>query len=407
MPTIYCMNCGAELPEGSRFCPACESPTLLGAGLAEEAGQQIVCPSCRLYNDAHAERCERCGHALGEAARESSRSLVSRISNSPVGKMAVVGAAGIAVAAVVAGVVVSTGASGDKQATEQQAESAPAQEIVADKGANPEELGIVGPEVRDSLSVYSWKDLADIGKEIGGCDSRDAAMQIAREYHLVGDDLHMLPDTKELTIAGLGDVSLRLVDVYHDDRGDGQGKAGLTFMATNLPFTHPMNDEDTDEGGWGASGLRKWLNGEVYEALDPELKDAVVKVKKLTNNVGDATDASCVSATDDFLWVPSMKELIGTIGWSADADGTNGDGLNAIANAEGEQYAAFREEQVVESGANETLALSGGEGPLVWWTRSCSPTTALTYFHGVNESGDLVNLYIPVRDNGVAIGFCL
>jgi alkylhydroperoxidase family enzyme len=66
-------------------------------------------------------------------------------------------------------------------------------------------------------------------------------------------------------------LDVRLAGILHDDRSDGQGRAGLAFMTVGALDIRPMNDEDTVEGGWEGSVLRSWLNGEAREMLDDDL----------------------------------------------------------------------------------------------------------------------------------------
>lgn len=411
MSTIYCMNCGIELEEGTRFCPECGSPTLLGAGLADYEGMaQVVCPSCKTLNDSAEHFCTNCGTSLRHATTASNtpaadmhfyRSHHEGDTTSPQKRKMILGAvAGCAALIICIGLASFFGVlrrADDQKAAEIAAEQAAAQE---------EEMGAAGTEVRAGLASYSWEELGIIGKEINRCATRDDALALAREYHLVDDGNAMMVETKDVVIEGVGTVAMRLADVYHDDLANGEGKAGLTLIASNLTIEHVMNSSGDIAGGWESSELRSWLNGEVYQALDEGLRTSIVAVDKHTNNVGTSTDVSCVTSTFDYLWIPSMVEVMGTIDWTWPSDPGNSAGYNEITNAEGAQYACFAAMNVVGLESNEGLALQGNNGTQVWWQRTCAPSGA-PYFRGVSTSGDPTSLWAPSSNYGVPLSFCL
>ena len=422
MATIYCMNCGIELNEDARFCPECGSPTLLGAGLVEPGGQaQVACPACGALNDSTNKHCAECGAALWQPKpdlRESTTAMrIQRereeytTGESRKRTLLYGGIAGAALAAVLGVSCVASGILGGGKDTEVQAvlpgatttQETPAVGTVAADGTV---MGSAGTSIRATIADYSWEELAIIGKEMGRQPSREAALAMAAEYHLVDETGAMLPNTKNADIIGLGSLSMRIVDVYHDNLANGEGKAGLTLMATNIPFVHRMNVEDDITGGWESSDLRSWLNTTIYNSMGEDLRTSIQAVDKHTNNAGHSTTASSVTSTIDYLWLPSMVELIGEIGWTWPSDPNNSDGYNAITNAEGSQYALFAQEGVVALESNGVLSLNNENGATVWWERTCSPS-GVARFRGVTESGDPSEIYDASSELGVCIGFCL
>ncbi|KPV51167.1 hypothetical protein SE17_22740, partial [Kouleothrix aurantiaca] len=62
-----CERCGAEIPEGGRFCIECGAPAPAATGpterLPERAGN-LICATCGTRNPADAAFCVYCGQPL-------------------------------------------------------------------------------------------------------------------------------------------------------------------------------------------------------------------------------------------------------------------------------------------------------------------------------------------------------
>lgn len=259
----------------------------------------------------------------------------------------------------------------------------------ADSGSN-------GVAVQDNVNDYSWKDLKSIANEIAAAQDDSGAIEIAKKYHLVGDDGN-LSSASYKSIDD--DINAYIVGFNHDDRSDGKGKAGITFLIADAsPAKLAMNKDGSNTGGWKDSDLRRSIRGEVYKCLPQALKSNIVRVKKLSNNAGVTTDPSSVTSTDETVWLPSMVELIGKDGLEEELGSGEPDQL-AVYEAEGTQYAALQ-------GDNDTrwTGYDGFTGNNAW-TRTCDASQSgcfLIYrgndFGGPWDTNDELNIY-P--------GFCL
>ena len=245
-----------------------------------------------------------------------------------------------------------------------------------------------GVAIQDSVDNYSWKDLKTIADEIATAQDDDSATGIAKKYHLVSED-GTLSDAcyKTVKLSTGAEVKAYIVGFNHDDRADGKGKAGITFMVCGTPvLSDSINEDGSNTGGWKDSDVRKSLNKKVLASMPKDLKKNIVKVTKLTNNAGVTTDASSVTSTDDSLWLPSLVELFGNDGLERSL-GSNRSDAFPVYEAEGSQYKTWYKTT----------------GPA--WTRTCDASQSgqfLTY-NGMNFSGSAKSS----SNNDIYLGFCL
>ena len=153
---------------------------------------------------------------------------------------------------------------------------------------------------------YDWEELAYVARLIAEAPSDEEGVNVAREWGVeVGD-------VRPLSLTDGRQASMTVVGIRCDERSDGTGRAGLTLMVSPIAI-RPMSESGSNDGGWEASSLRAWLQDDGLALLPDELAEEVVSVRKATNNVGIASDSSCVTATDDRLWLFSLTEIAGEI----------------------------------------------------------------------------------------------
>lgn len=164
-------------------------------------------------------------------------------------------------------------------------------------------------------------------------------------------------------------MEFRLIGMNHDDKADGTGKAGLTFMATDareIPAHAMFSSDYTDyvNGGWRDTDLRKQMNsGDIWTLMPQEFQSNISPVIKITDNgpaAGSYYKKANVSSTVDKLWLISYNELVETSYWW----------YNAI-EYEGSQYYFFKNKFTQNHSSNAVLNSSHIKASDGWrWERS-------------------------------------
>lgn len=268
------------------------------------------------------------------------------------------------------------------------------------------------------LDEYSWDELSRISAEISAAESDEAGREVAKRYGLLEEDGTVTSQTKMIVLDNARALDVRLAGIRHDDKADGSGKAGLTFMTVGALDIRPMNDTDTIEGGWEASSLRAWLANEIPPRLDADLAKALVPVSKLTNNRGLTDSLDDVTATQDKLWVFSVHEVCGDVTWDVDEyfQKRGYEDVDGMLNAEGDQYEVFVKAGITgTSGPSEFLSLKDTTGASPWWYRTPHPfdfqglgdTGTNGYFYRVMETGYPNSMGAPQDPSSVVVGFCV
>ena len=267
--------------------------------------------------------------------------------------------------------------------------------------------------IRSSLDDYTWDQLQEISLKIKAAETRSEAREIAKRYHLLDDNGHIpYPCTKRVTLTNGLQVGAQLVGIRHDELLDGTGKAGLTFM-----FDAGIAERDAAaqplSAGWADCELREWLDGDGLKLLPNELRALIKSVKKISNNVGAARSASCLSELPAALWLPAMVELCGNQPPESFAEGFHY--LADIYNGEGKEYQLFRELKVSPYSTNETLVRQWKGKDACWWERTASPDTSESegtlYMNRVGHDGDVFTYATsaskPNKRTCVIPGFCI
>lgn len=205
--------------------------------------------------------------------------------------------------------------------------------------------------VSQTLEFITWAQIKEWSQD-----------DIAAQHFEVGDEIR---DTLK------NGEPITLVVVEKDKPWPG----AVVFMLKDcLRTTYPMNDANTNAGGWKASKLREVLNTEIFDLLPDDMR-AAIKPRTID---GEA----------DMLWLASEMEIFGDNKWTEhDPDC-------------GEQFAYYKRR------GNRVKQLGDeGESAYTWWERS-PLTSSSSYFCSVSSNGDADGNGASTSF-GVAFGFCV
>ena len=220
--------------------------------------------------------------------------------------------------------------------------------------------------VMSNLESLSWSQVAAISK-----------MGLASTQFHIGDE-------KTLTVNGVSYTAV-IIGFDHDTPADiatyGRDKAGITWQLKNcLNTIYPMNSSDTNNGGWTSCAMRTSTMATMLSQLASDLKNAIVKVKKLSSAGNQST---AINTTEDSLFPLSEVEIFGS---------------NTYAKAgEGSQYEYYK------SGNSCVKTVNVYKSH--WWERSPHGKSS-TDFCSVNGNGNAA-IVGSSDSHGVAFGFCV
>ena len=201
-----------------------------------------------------------------------------------------------------------------------------------------------------------------------------------------------LGDTKDVTLSGIGTMTLQIADFDHDylSGATTAGKAAVTFLCKNLLYqTYQMNSSNTNSGGFPSSALCSTLNGSIYNALPSDLK-AVIKTAYKWYGTGNSTTNGKWSGHK--LWLPLTFEMFGESSYSPTTERTTG-------NAR--QYPIFTDN------ASRIKKMNNGGGSAQWYWVASPNASDSDRFCGVNGGGSSGSTGTAGGSNGVCFGLCV
>ena len=204
-----------------------------------------------------------------------------------------------------------------------------------------------------------------------------------------------------------------IIGFNHNSSVEGSGRIHFQFGKTALSggtdicFTDSyygstgggfrMNTSNTNSGGWASSNMRTAICGTslssysgTFIAVLPAALRAVLKsVTKYTDNTGNSTSASAVTATTDYIFLLSEYEVFGSISY--------GNSNEASKQAQYAYYSAGNSKIKYQHSATGTAAY--------WWLRS--PYSSYSADFVCVYTGGTVNTGYALSSYGFAPGFCV
>lgn len=334
---MFCTNCGTKNADGAKFCTGCGAPLMPSASVNNNQQQAPAPQPPRRVQEAPVVE-ERppiqSDSSTAEQPRPKRKKSKARV-------VIPVLAAVIIVAAMAVAAIFTNG------------------------------FGLLGVPVRATVNDYSWEELSKISAQISACGSQEEALEVAKSYNLTNPD-GTLDGTqvKQLELTDGTTTGVQILGFYHDDKSDGSGKAGISFLFTDGVALRGMNSTATTAGGWEQSNARAWLNSDFLNSLPNDLRTAIVPVNKMTNNLGLTADPSSVTATSDSLWLLAHDEITGL------SDGSN-PGYSGALDSEGNQFQLFSDFGISWNSTGtilvRALSTNPGSQPIAWWQRSPAP----------------------------------
>lgn len=200
-----------------------------------------------------------------------------------------------------------------------------------------------------------------------------------------------LGDTKDVTLSGIGTMTLQIADFDHDylSGATTAEKAAVTFLCKDLLYkTYQMNGSDTNSGGFPSSALCSTLNGSIYNALPSDLKSVIKTAHKWYGTGSNTTNGKW---SGHKLWLPLTFEMFGEVSYSPATEHTTG-------NAR--QYPIFTDN------ASRIKKMNNGGGSAQWYWLASPFASNSAIFCRVGSAGSSTSASAS-DSGGVCFGLCV
>ena len=215
----------------------------------------------------------------------------------------------------------------------------------------------IGP-VGVSFATDSWETIAAVAEN-----------GTASQFYSIGD-------TKDITISGIGTMTLEIADFDHDylSGSTSASKAGISMITRDLlPNTRQMNSSNTNVGGFPASALYDYLNGTILNGLPSDLRSALKTTYKWYGAGNNTTNGQWHGCK---VWIPLEYEMFGTTTYAPATEHTTG-------NA--------RKYPIFTDNASRIKRMNNGSGSVQWYWEASPYASNATNFCAVSSGGSAGN----------------
>ena len=212
----------------------------------------------------------------------------------------------------------------------------------------------IGP-VGVSFATDSWETIAAVS-EAG----------LASKYYNLGD-------TKDITLSGIGTMTLEIADFDHDylSASTSAQKAGISLITKDLLYdTNAMNSSNTNSGGFPNSGLQMMLTMSLAGTFPTDLWNVIKPIYKWYGTGNGTTNGEWHGSK---LWIPLEYEMSGTTTYSPATEHSTG-------NA--------RKYPIFTDAASRIKRLNNGSGDVNWYWEASPFASSTTRFCDVNSNGN-------------------
>ena len=203
---------------------------------------------------------------------------------------------------------------------------------------------------------------------------------------------YAIGDTKYIDLGTEGKHLMEIVGIDVDDRADGNGKAGLTWISKTLLKTAKPKQEpgSGNYNGWANCDLRTYLNNSILPLIPSNVRSGIVPVTKITGSWINGAFARNGETTTESIWIPGAREVCGD---------------KATFETTGPFYSGkFANTTSTDASRIKRVVNSGGTSGSAWWLRSSS-TNSGSYGVTYLGAGDSLNFY-NTYNIAIALGFC-
>ena len=198
------------------------------------------------------------------------------------------------------------------------------------------------------------------------------AKNTSSNVYNVGDTKQVLIGNKPYTVR----IANKSTPTECNDSNFSQTACGFVVEFVDIVEQRAMNSTDTNEGGWPATAMRTYLNGEFLAKLPSDLQNVIANTAVVSGH-GSTSGETNFTSTDK-IYLLSTKEV-----WGDDSDLPEFD----TATGSTRQLEYYANNNVTTSNYSGAIKYYAGSGS-AWWLRAAYSNLD-TYFLAVASDGTL------------------